>query len=191
MRMKFANVLADGELFGWFPAAFCRDPALGPYLRACVRFRWHNAPWFYKAEMRRPPALRDDVPMWSEVWDVFGKKHAVTMPIVQTGARLELAYDYAADGARLWKTGRPKRAFVYFTNFSDGETARARVRLDWRDLGVDPERCRFTRVDAEGRRTPFSRAELEGPLAFEPGTCWGVEIEPLQGVPGGGGEQTD
>lgn len=191
MRMKFANVLADGELFGWFPAAFCRDPALGPYLRACVRFRWHNAPWFYKAEMRRPPALRDDVPMWSEVWDVFGKKHAVTMPIVQTGARLELAYDYAADGARLWKTGRPKRAFVYFTNFSDGETARARVRLDWRDLGVDPERCRFTRVDAEGRRTPFSRAELEGPLAFEPGTCWGVEIEPPQGVPGGGGEQTD
>lgn len=178
MRMKFANVLADGELFGWFPASFCRDPALGPYLRACVRFRWHNAPWFYRAEMRRPPVLLDDVPMWSEAWNVFGKDYPVTMPVVQTGARLELEYDYASDGTRLWKTGRPKRAFVYFTNFSDGETARTRVRFDWKDLGVDPSTARFTRVDAEGRRTPFSRAELEGPLTFAPGTCWGVEIEP-------------
>lgn len=179
MRMKFANVLADGELFGWFPAAFCRDPELGPYLRECVRFRWRNAPWFYKAEMRRPPVLLDDVPTWSEAWDVFGKEYAVTMPIVQTGARLEMAYDYAPDGARRWETGRPVRAFVYFTNFSDREAAAARVRIDWKDFGLDPDACRFTRVDAEGRRTPFAREALDGPLAFAPGACWGVEVEPL------------
>ncbi len=177
MRMKFANVLADGEIYGWFPAFYCRDPELGPYLRECVRFRWHLSPWFYKAEMRRPPALLDAVPTWSEAWDVFGKSFPVTMPIVQTGARLEMAYDYAADGRRLWETGRPARAFVYFTNFSDREAATSRVKIDWADLGIaDPDRVTFTRVDAEGRRTPFSRAALEAPLAFAPGTCWGVEM---------------
>jgi hypothetical protein len=177
MRMKFANVLADGEIFGWFPAFYCRDPELGPYLRECVRFRWHLSPWFYKAEMRRPPALLDAVPTWSELWDVFGTNHPVTMPVVQTGARLEMAYDYAADGRRLWETGRPARAFVYFTNFSDREAATSRVKIDWADLGIaDPGRVTFTRVDAEGRRTPFSRVALEAPLTFAPGECWGVEM---------------
>ena len=61
----------------------------------------------------------------------------------------------------------------------DVKAAAARVRIDWKDLGLDPDACRFTRVDAEGRRTPFAREALDGPLAFAPGACWGVEVEPL------------
>ena len=62
MRMKLANTLADGELIGWMPAAFCREPGLKDYLRVCTRFRHHLAPWFYRGEMRRPPRLLDSVP---------------------------------------------------------------------------------------------------------------------------------
>ena len=177
MRMKFANILADGEMLGWFPSQYCRDEAIGPFLRECVRFRWHNAEWFYKAEMRRPPALEGTVPEWSETWDVFGGKHAVTMPIVQTGARVEYEYDYTPEGKRIWRSARPKKAFVYFVNFSDAEAALAKVKLDWADLGVDPAKAILTKVDSEGRRTPFPRAALDAALAFPPGTCWGLEIK--------------
>lgn len=178
MRMKFANVVADGHLMGWMPAAYCREPKLNGYLRACVRFRHHNAEWFYKGEMRRPPKLLDAVPEWDEAWDIFGRQRPTRMPIVQTAARVLLDYDYAPDGRRLWRTGRVRKAVVYFTNFSDVETATTRVKIDWADLGVDPARATFTKVDAEGRRTPFSCDELSAPLTFAPGVCFGVEICP-------------
>ncbi len=178
MRMKFANVVADGHLMGWMPADFCREPKLNAYLRECVRFRHHNAEWFYKGEMRRPPKLLDAVPEWDETWDIFGRQRPTRMPIVQTAARALLDYDYAPDGRRLWKTGRVRKAVVYFTNFSDCETATARVAIDWNDLGVDPRHAVFAKVDAEGRRTPFSFAELSAPIAFAPGSCLGIEIVP-------------
>ena len=79
MRMKLANTLADGELIGWMPAAFCREPGLKDYLRVCTRFRHHLAPWFYRGEMRRPPRLLDSVPVWDETWDTgYGWKLATT-----------------------------------------------------------------------------------------------------------------
>jgi len=142
-----------------------------------VRFRQANAPWFYRAEMRRPPVLKDAMPTWSETWGIFGGKRSVTMPIVQTGARTEYDYDYAPDGKRLWKTARPKKAFVYFVNFSETEKARSRVKIDYADLGVDPAKVVFTKVDSEGRRTPFSREALEGQVEFPPNGCWGVELD--------------
>lgn len=179
MRMKFANVVADGHLMGWMPAAYCREPKLNAYLRTCVRFRHHNAGWFYKGEMRRPPKLLDAVPEWDEAWDIFGRQRPTRMPIVQTAARTLLDYDYAPDGRRLWQTGRVRKAVVYFTNFSDVETATTRVAIDWADLGVDPRQATFVKVDAEGRRTPFSCDELSAPLTFAPGVCFGVEICPL------------
>ena len=176
MRMKFANTLADGELIGWMPAAFCREPGLKDYLRVCTRFRHHLAPWFYRGEMRRPPRLKDPVPAWDETWDIFGRKRPTRMPVVQTGARRTLDYAYDADGRRLWKTGRVTGAFVYFTNFSDSEAVTARVAFDWADLGVDPARATLARVDEEGRRTPLAAADLERPFTFAPGSCWGVEV---------------
>lgn len=178
MRMKFANVVADGHLMGWMPADYCREPKLNAYLRECVRFRHHNAEWFYKGEMRRVPKLLDAVPEWDEAWDIFGRQRPTRMPIVQAASRALLDYDYAPDGRRLWKTGRVRKAVVYFTNFSDCETATARVGIDWDDLGVDPRQASFAKVDAEGRRTPFSFAELSAPIAFAPGVCFGIEITP-------------
>lgn len=178
MRMKFANVVADGHLMGWMPADYCREPKLNAYLRECVRFRHHNAEWFYKGEMRRVPKLLDAVPEWDEAWDIFGRQRPTRMPIVQAASRALLDYDYAPDGRRLWKTGRVRKAVVYFTNFSDCETATARVGIDWDDLGVDPRQTSFAKVDAEGRRTPFSFAELSAPIAFAPGVCFGIEITP-------------
>ncbi|MGN0853205.1 MAG: DUF6259 domain-containing protein [Kiritimatiellia bacterium] len=176
MRMKLANLLVDGHLIGWWPATYCTSPAMKDYLRACVRFRQRNAAWFYRGEMRRPPELLDAVPVWDEAWDIFGHKRPVRMPIVQTAARRILDYDYAADGSRIWASGRVRKAFVYFTNFSSGETATARVRLDGGDLGVDLSTAAFTRVDAEGARTPMTPAEIAAPLVFAPGCCFGIEI---------------
>lgn len=178
MRMKFANILADGHLFGWLPASYGAMAGASDYLRACVRFRHANAAWFAQGEMCRPPRLVDAVPVWDETWDIFGHQRPTRMPIVQTAARRILDYDYAPDGRRQWRTGRVRKAFVYFTNFSDSETATTRVKIDWNDIGIDPTTASFTRIDAEGRRAPFSRAELEASLAFAPGTCWGVEICP-------------
>ena len=177
MRMKFANILADGHLFGWLPASYCTTAGIKDYLRECVRFRHANVAWFTQGEMCCPPRLMDAVPAWDETWDIFGRQRPTRMPIVQCGARRILDYDYAPDGRRLWRTGRVRKAFVYFTNFSDAETATTRVALDWHDLGIDPSAATFTRIDAEGRRAPFSRAELEAPLTFAPGTCFGVEID--------------
>ena len=178
MRMKLANTLADGELIGWMPAAFCREPGLKDYLRVCTRFRHHLAPWFYKGEMRRPPRLLDSVPVWDETWDIFGRKRPTRMPVVQTGARRTLDYAYDAAGNRIWKTGRVVGAFIYFTNFSNSETVTSRLAVDWADLGVDPARAMLTRVDEEGRQTPLSAADLEKPFTFAPGTCWGIEVHP-------------
>ena len=176
MRMKFANTLADGELIGWMPAGFCRTRGLKDYLRVCTRFRHHLAPWFYKGEMRRPPRLLDAVPVWDEEWDIFGRKRATRMPVVQTGARRMLDYAYDAAGNRLWKTGRVAGAFIYFTNFSDAEAVTSRIAVDWADLGVDPACATLARVDEEGRRSPLSAGELENPFSFAPGSCWGIEI---------------
>ena len=176
MRMKLANLLVDGHLIGWWPASYCTSPTMKDYLRTCVRFRQQNAFWFYKGEMRRPPKLVGDVPEWNETWDIFGSKRPVRMPIVQTAARRILDYDYTPDGRRLWKTGRVQKAFVYFTNFSSDETATARLSLDEQDLGIDFSQAKFTRVDAEGVRTPMTAADLAAPQTFAPGTCWGIEI---------------
>jgi len=177
MRMKFANLLADGELIGWMPANYCVTPQFNNYLRNCVRFRQRHADWFNLGEMRRPPVLRDPIPVWEETWDIFGGKRLTRMPIVQTGARRILDYDYAPDGRRRWETGRVKKAFVYFTNFSHWETVRSHVTLEEADLGIDLSKACFTRVDEEGRRTPMTRAELAGELVFPANACWGIEIE--------------
>ena len=176
MRMKLANTLADGELTGWLPASYCQAKEVKAYLRECVRFRRNHAAWFYKGEMRRPPRLKDNVPEWSETWDIFGSKRPSTMPVVQTGARRLLDYDYDAQGNRLWRTGRVKGAFLYFTNFSPDETAVARVAIDWQDLGVDPTACTILRTDREGNRTPLTREQLESPMTFAPDTCFGIEL---------------
>ena len=176
MRMKLANLLVDGHLIGWWPANYCTSSAMKDYLRTCVRFRQRNAVWFYKGEMRRPPKLVGDVPEWDEAWDIFGHKRPVRMPIVQTAARRILDYDYTADGRRLWKTGRVQKAFVYFTNFSSDETATACIQLEEKDLGIDFSQATFTRIDAEGVRTPMTAADLAAPQTFAPGACWGLEI---------------
>ena len=185
MRMKLANILADGEMFGWLPATYCTAPALRDYLRTCVRFRQANAAWFYKGEMRRPPKLMGAVPEWNETWSLFGSKRQVRMPIVQTGARQLLDYDYAPDGRRLWKSGRVRKAFVYFTNFSPDEKVISRVTLDAHDLGVDLETATLTRVNADGSRQPLVRADLDAPFEFPPNSCFGIEIEPRSVVAAG------
>ena len=176
MRMKLANTLVDGDMFGWMPASYCDAKELNAYFRACIRFRQKNAEWFYKGEMRRPPALLDEVPEWDEIWSIFGSKRAVKMPIVQTAARRILDYDYDAQGNRLWRTGRVKKAIVYFTNFSADEKATSRVKFDAKDLGVDLDNATIMRVDAEGVRTPLARADLDKPFDFAPDCCFGIEF---------------
>lgn len=176
MRMKLANTLVDGDMFGWMPSSYCVAKELNTYFRNCIRFRQKNAEWFYLGEMRRPPEIIDDVPVWDEVWSIFSQKRQVKMPIVQTAARRIMEYDYDADGNRLWKTGRVKRAVVYFTNFSSDEKVSSRVRFDAKDLGIDLDRVGIMRVDAEGVRTPLERADLDRPFEFAPDCCFGIEF---------------
>lgn len=176
MRMKLANLLVDGHLIGWWPADYCRAPGFKDYLRTCVRFRQRNAAWFTAGEMRRPPKLVGDVPVWNRSWDIFGRQRPVRMPIVQGSAWRRLDYDYTADGRRLWQTGRVRGAFVFFTNFSPDETVSARIQLDGNDLGLDLLKATLTRIDAEGVRTPLAPADLAAPVTFAPGTCFGIEI---------------
>lgn len=177
MRMKLANTLVDGDMFGWMPVLYCKVKGFGDYLRTCVRFRHKNVEWFNKGEMRRPPRLLDAVSEWNETWSDFVHKRPVRMPIVQTAARRILDYDYDKNGNRLWKTGRVRKAVVYFTNFSPDETAKSRVQFDANDLGIDLNRVSIMRVNAEGARTPFLKEDLDRPFEFEPSSCFGIEFE--------------
>ena len=180
MRMKLANTLVDGDMFGWMPVVYCQAKAINGYFRTCIRFRHANVEWFTTGEMRRPPRLTDPVPEWNETWSMFNQRRQTRMPIVQTAARRILDYDYDRDGNRLWRTGRVRKAFVYFTNFSPNESARSRVGFDFADLGVDIGRAEIVRIDAEGGRTPFPREDLDKPFDFPPDSCFGLEFKEVK-----------
>lgn len=175
IRMKLANVLADGEMYGWLPAAYCQLEGVKDYMRTCVRFRHMNAPWFYKGEMRRAPRIVETMPEWNVVWDIFGKKRMTRMPVVQSGSRCVFDYDYDSDRKRIWKSARIKGAFLYFTNFSDTDVVTSHIVVDWKDLGIDPKKAVFTRIDEDGRRTPMTHEDFDKPFTFAPGNCFGIE----------------
>lgn len=178
MRMKWANNLVNGDQPGWFPPQFAQNPELGPYLRKLVRFRFHTVEYFYKGELLRAPRLTaENLPVWSEEWNVFGRHSVNTLCTVQTAARRILTYDYDSEGNRLWETGKVERALLIFTNYSD-EDVLSPLKPDWKDLGFTPETAVLERVDAEGNRTPLTLEALQRPVLFPAGETWGIEISP-------------
>lgn len=178
MRMKWANNLVNGDVPGWFPPEFIQKPELGPYLRQMVRFRFHSVEYFYLGELQRAPELLSgEIPEWSENWNVFGRFSVNTTATIQTAARRILDYRYDEKGNRLWNTGRTARALLIFTNYSF-EDATSRIKLDWSDLGLNPERCELFHVDSEGEKRRMSLEELGAPIVFLAGETWGVEIVP-------------
>jgi len=177
MRMKWANNLCNGDQLGWFPPAFLEDPELRDYLRPLVRFRFHSVPYFYLGELNRPPRLTgENLPTWSENWNVFGRFSVNTMLTVQTAARRILDYEYDAEGNRLWDSGKVRSALLVFTNYSH-EDVTSPVEIDWADLGIDPEKAVFQRVDSEGRKTPLTLRNVQSPILFPAGETWGIEVQ--------------
>lgn len=172
MRMKWADTLVKGDIPGWFPPDFMKIPEMAEYLKPLVYFRHHTVEYFYKGELCRPPKLTGEVPVWSEDWNVFGRKSINTMSVVQCAARRILDYDYDAAGRRIWKSGKPRSALLIFTNFSD-ETVTSPVEIDWTDLGISPQK--LERVEPDGKRIPMTLEELRSPLTFPAGKTWGIE----------------
>lgn len=175
MKMKWAQNLVFGDQPGWFPASFLNDPAKLNYLRPLVRFRYHMIPYFYKGEAARPLELRDPVPTWTENWNLFGKVSYCTMPVVQTGVRRILDYDYDSNGNRIWSSERLRSVLLIFTNFSDEDTE-SRIDIRWNELGINPDSILIAHIDSEGNRTSLSIEDLKKKIVFPKNQTWGIEL---------------
>ena len=173
MLMKWGQELVYGEQLGWFPPEFMQHPDKLNYFRPLIRFRYHNIDFFYKGEGVRPPKLKDPIPAYTEDWNIFGRFSLNTVPIVQTGARRILHYDYTPNGKRIWNSGKVDSALLIFTNYSK-ENAKSRIELDWKDLGFDPKTVKVERVDSEGVKTPMSPDDLSKTVEFPPMSTWGI-----------------
>lgn len=173
MLMKWGQELVYGEQLGWFPPEFMQHPDKLNYFRPLIRFRYHNIDYFYKGEGVRPPKLKDSIPAYTEDWNIFGRFSLNTVPIVQTGARRILHYDYAPDGKRIWNSGKVDSALLIFTNYSK-EKAKSRIELDWKDLGFNSENVKVERVDSEGVKTPMALKDLQEPIEFPAMSTWGI-----------------
>ena len=182
MRMKWANNLVNGDTPGWFPPQFAEVPELREYLLPLVHFRHHTIRYFYLGELSRPPKLRDEVPTWAENWNLFGRYSVNSMPVVQTGLRRILDYEYRPDGARIWESGKVRSALLILTNFGN-EDARSALDIDWQELGIDPAAATARRLASSGERAPFELKQLHRALHFPAGETWGIEIFPAKPLP--------
>jgi hypothetical protein len=182
MRMKWANNLVNGDTPGWFSPQFADKPEMAEYLLPLVHFRHQAIQYFYLGELSRPPKLVDEVPVWSEDWNIFGRHADNAMPIVQTALRCIVDYEYDAGGNRLWDTGKVRSALLILTNFGMEETQTA-LQIDWEELGIDPAKATARRLDSTGEATPFDLEQLKGKLTFPPAATWGIEILPVPEMP--------
>ncbi|MDO5580951.1 MAG: DUF6259 domain-containing protein [Planctomycetia bacterium] len=178
MKMKWAQNLVFGDQPGWFPVSFLNDPVKLNYLRPLVRFRFHSIPYFYKGEAARPISLLDPVPTWTEDWNIFGKSSLCTMPVVQTGVRRILDYDYDPNGNRIWSSGRVRSILLIFTNYSD-EDVQSRIKVLWKEWGINPQSVKVDHIDSEGKRSPLSVDYLNKKISFPKNQTWGIELRAL------------
>ncbi len=169
-RMKAAESLVYGEQLGWWDWSIIKDPQKMVYIKPLVRFRYHNAPYFYKGEMARPVKMLDPIPSITEDWQWSGQPTLITTDVIRTGTWRILDYAMTQQG----KT-KTLSTLLIFTNMTD-KTVKSRIKISLVELGFQESNIQVRKVDSEGKRSELPASILSDIIEFPPLETWGIEI---------------